>query len=246
MARGRAKSGARQQAADTSRLEGIRCRRHDGPNLGHHLALPRRRARIRAEHPQRPSRSSTLGAQARQSNATPHIHSSHLACGYAYTPPAKLPGEGGLSVHRSSESWRAKKCDRPCESDGTSDAVASSARMCVEAASQPRDDGTRPSGQHRFEGMLNQSDVVSDCYASCSKSVFWSLRSTTSDRGGTERLDRRSRRRQAGSPSGSVPSVGKAELAGKAEYISEQARSGKKSTRSHKAEETAKLSEMPS
>ena len=47
-----------------------------------------------------------LGAQARQSNATPHIHSSHLACVYAYTPPAKLPGEGGLSLHRSSESWR--------------------------------------------------------------------------------------------------------------------------------------------
>jgi hypothetical protein len=131
----------------------------------------------------------TLGAQARQSNATPHIHSSHLACGYAYTPPAKLPGEGGLSLHRSSESWRAGKCDRPCESDGTSDAVASSARTCVEAASQPRDDGTRPSGQHRdlprFEGMLNQSaDVVSDCYTSCSKSIFWSLRSTTSNRGG--------------------------------------------------------------
>jgi hypothetical protein len=40
--------------------------------------------------------------------------------------------------------------------------------------------------------------------------------------------------------------VGKAELAGKAEYISEQARSGKKATRSHKAEETAELSEMPS
>ena len=133
--------------------------------------------------------SRTLGAQARQSNATPHIHSSHLACGYAYTPPAKLPGEGGLSLHRSSESWRAGKCDRPCESDGTSDAVASSARTCVEAASQPRDDGTRPSGQHRdlprFEGMLNQSaDVVSDCYTSCSKSIFWSLRSTTSNRGG--------------------------------------------------------------
>ena len=86
----------------------------------------------------------TLGAQARQSNATPHIHSSHLACVYAYTPPAKLPGEGGLSLHRSSESWRAEKCDRPCESDGTSDAVASSARTCcVEAASQPRHDGTR-------------------------------------------------------------------------------------------------------
>lgn len=131
----------------------------------------------------------TLGAQARQSNATPHIHSSHLACVYAYTPPAKLPGEGGLSLHRSSESWRAEKCDRPCESDGTSDAVASSARTCVEAASQPRDDGTRPSNQHRdlprFEGMLNQcADVVSDCYTSCSKSVFWSLRSTTSNRGG--------------------------------------------------------------
>ena len=191
------------------------------------------------------------GAQARQSNATPHIHSSHLACGYAYTPPAKLPGEGGLSLHRSSESWRAEKCDRPCESDGTSDAVASSARTCVEAASQPRDDGTRPSSQHRdlprFEGMLNQcADVVSDCYTSCSKSVFWSLRSTTSNRGGAlngwiEEVDDG----KLGAL-GSVPSVGKAELAGKAEYISEQARSGKKSTRSHKAEETAKLSEMPS
>lgn len=33
--------------------------------------------------------------------------------------------------------------------------------------------------------MLNQcADVVSDCYTSCSKSVFWSLRSTTSNRGG--------------------------------------------------------------
>ena len=148
----------------------------------------------------------TLGAQARQSDATPHIHSSHLACVYAYTPPAKLPGEGGLSLHRSSQSWRAERCDRPCESDGTSDAVASSARTCVEAASQPRDDGTRPSGQHRdlprFEGMLNQcADVVSDCYTSCSKSVFWSLRSTTSNRGGAlNGCDGRSRRRQAGSP----------------------------------------------
>ena len=95
--------------------------------------------------------------------------------------------------------------------------------------------------------MLNQcADVVSDCYTSCSKSVFWSLRSTTSNRGGAlngwiEEVDDGKLE-----PSGSVPSVGKAQLAGKAEYISEQARSGKKSTRSHKAEETAKLSEMPS
>ena len=139
-----------------------------GRGTGHRSGSNRRRPRLTARR--------TLGAQARQSNATPHIHSSHLACGYAYTPPAKLPGEGGLSLHRASESWRAEKCDRPCESDGTSDAVASSERTCVEAASQPRDDGTRSSGQHRdlprFEGMLNQrADVVSDCYTSCSKST---------------------------------------------------------------------------
>jgi hypothetical protein len=129
--------------------------------------------------------------------------------------------------HRPSESWRAGKCDRPCESDGTSDAVASSARTCVEAASQPRDDGTRPSGQHRDlpRGCSIKAPTsyptVTRAVPNRSSGVRGVQRPT--EVWGTERLDRRSRRRQAGSPSGSVPSVGKAELAGKAEYISEQA-----------------------
>jgi hypothetical protein len=194
----------------------------------------------------------TLGAQARQSNATPHIHSSHLACGYAYTPPAKLPGEGGLSLHRSSESWRAGKCDRPCESDGTSDAVASSARTCVESrqpAARRRHETIRPASRPstvRGDAQSKRRRRIRLLHELFQIDLLESAEYNVQQRWGTERLDRRSRRRQAGSPSGSVPSVGKAELAGKAEYISEQARSGKKATRSHKAEETAKLSEMPS
>ena len=113
----------------------------------------------------------TLGAQARQSNATPHIHSSHLACGYAYTPPAKLPGEGGLSLHRSSESWRAGKCDRPCESDGTSDAVASSARTCVEAASRATTARDHPASIETFHGSRGCSIKAPTSYPTVTRAV---------------------------------------------------------------------------
>jgi len=65
-------------------------------------------------------------------------------------------------------------------------------------------------------------------------------------RWGTERLDRRSRRRQAGSPRDRFHLWAKPSWRAKPNTFSEQARSGKKATRSHKAEETAKLSEMPS
>jgi len=95
--------------------------------------------------------------------------------------------------------------------------------------------------------MLNQSaDVVSDCYTSCSKSVFWSLRSTTSNRGGALNgwIDEVGGGKLGALGIGSI--CGQSRVGGQAEYISEQARSDKKSTRSHKAEETAKLSEMPS
>ena len=119
--------------------------------------------------------------------------------------PRNCPVNGGLSLHRSSESWRAEKCDRPCESDGTSDAVASSARTCVEAASQPRDDGTRPSGQHRdlprFEGMLNmRRRRIRLLHELFQIGLLESAEYNVQQRWGTERLDRRSRRRQAGSP----------------------------------------------
>jgi hypothetical protein len=66
-----------------------------------------------------------------------------------------------------------------------------------------------------------------------SKSVFWSLRSTTSNRGGAL--------------NGWIEEVGGGKLGALGiGSICGQSRVGKKSTRSHKAEETAKLSEMPS
>ena len=142
----------------------------------------------------------------RLGRATPrHISIAHTWPAYMRIPrPRNCPVNGAIAAPIS-ESWRAEKCDRPCESDGTSDAVASSARTCVEAASQPRDDGTRPSGQHRdlprFEGMLNmRRRRIRLLHELFQIGLLESAEYNVQQRWGTERLDRRSRRRQAGSP----------------------------------------------
>ena len=73
-----------------------------------------------------------------------------LTCGLADTPPAKMPGEGGLTATRISQKGRRQRWlmryESPRQSGRSRTATTSSGRTYVAVASPSREDDTRPAG----------------------------------------------------------------------------------------------------
>ena len=148
--------------------------------------------------------------------------------------PRNCPVKGGYRCTDLQNRGGRKSVTGRVSRDGTSDAVASSARTCVEArqpAARRRHETIQPAARPstvRGDAQSMRRRRIRLLHELFQIGLLESAEYNVQQRWGTERLDRRSRRRQAeGALRDRVPSVGKAELAGKAEYISEQARSGR-------------------